>query len=68
MPEAPTRLFEVACKGCQRSLVIVDRIRDQEIAALEDHLRACRSSEPLGVAPMLGEIMRRIQVTALGQA
>jgi len=42
----------------------VDRLRDREIARLEDHLRACCRLEPLGDAPPLGEIMRRLAVTA----
>jgi hypothetical protein len=55
-------LFEVLCKGCDRSLVTVRLLRDPEIAVLVDHLRACPPSEPLGNAPMLGEIMRGIRV------
>jgi site-specific recombinase XerD len=60
--EAPPRYFAVTCKGCGRPLMTVDRIRDPEIVALVDHLRACRESEALGAAPHLGEIMRRIRV------
>ena len=62
MPETAVRLFVVACKGCQRTLVTVERIRDPEIAILEDHLRACGASERLGEGPMLGEIMNRVSV------
>jgi len=62
MPDTPNRLFEVACKGCQRTLVTVERIRDPEIAVLVDHLRACSPSEPLGKAPMLGEVMACVRV------
>jgi ribosomal protein L34E len=57
------RRFVVACAACQRPLMTVDRIRDAEIAALEDHLRRCGNSEPLGDAAPLSEIMRRIRVT-----
>ena len=62
MSESATRLFVVACKGCHRTLVTVERIRDPEIAILEDHLRVCGASERLGEAPMLGEIMNRVSV------
>jgi hypothetical protein len=62
LPDAAVRLFVVACKGCQRTLVTIERIRDPEIAILEDHLRACAASSPLAEAPMLGEIMNRVSV------
>ncbi len=63
MPDT-ARLFVVACKGCQRTLVTIERIRDPEIAILEDHLRICGATERLGEAPvMLGEIMNRVSVT-----
>ena len=55
MPDESSRVFEVVCKGCRRTLVTVDRIRDPEIAALVDHLRACAPSEPFGEAPMRGD-------------
>lgn len=42
----------------------VDRLRDPEIAILEDHLRACGRLDPLGDAPPLGDVMRRLSVTA----
>jgi hypothetical protein len=58
MPEA--RLFAVRCKGCGRSLVTVRRLRDPEIAILEDHLRAC--GEPLGDAHSLGDLMAKVRV------
>ena len=62
MPDIPNRLFEVACKGCHRPLVTVERLRNPEIAVVLDHLRACSASEPLGDAPILGEIMRGLCV------
>jgi len=68
MPDTPTRLFEVACKGCGRSLVIVERLRDPGIGALVDHFRVCGASEPLGKAPMLGAIMTRVRVAVVDQA
>lgn len=43
----------------------VERIRDSEIAIVTDHLRACSVSEPLGEAPMLGEVMAGVRVTTL---
>ena len=55
MPDDSKLLFEVVCKGCRRTLVTVDRIRDPEIAVVTDHLRACSPSEPLGDAPMRGD-------------
>ena len=67
MPEKSNRLFEVVCKGCGRTLVTVKRIRDPEITVLTDHLRACAASEPLGEAPMLGEVMARVRITAVEQ-
>ena len=67
MPEKSSRLFEVVCKGCHRTLVTVGRLRDPEIAVHVDHLRACAASEPLGDAPMLGEVMARVRITAVEQ-
>jgi len=61
-------VFEVRCKGCGRHLMTVERIRDAEIAVLVDHLRACSASEPLGDAPMLGEVMARVRVAAVERA
>ena len=60
MPDASSRVFEVVCKGCGRSLVTVERVRDPEIAVLVAHLRVCAASEPLEDAFMLGEIMPRL--------
>ena len=65
MPDKSSRLFEVVCKGCGRSLMTVERLRDAEIGLVTGHLRACSSSEPLGDAPMLGEIMAGVRVTTL---
>jgi len=67
MPER-TRLFAVTCKGCGRSLATVERIRDPEIAVVTDHLDGCSPSEPLGDAPMLGEIMRHLRVAVVDRA
>ena len=63
MPDELSRVFEVVCKGCSRSLMTVERLRDPEIGVLEAHLRACCPSEPLGDAPPLGEVMRHVRVT-----
>jgi hypothetical protein len=49
-------------------LVTTDLIREPEIAILEEHLRACSRLEPLGEAPMLGEIMRRVRIAAARRA
>ena len=38
-------MFEVVCKGCSRSLMTVERLRDPEIELVVDHLRACSASE-----------------------
>ena len=65
MPDESSPLFEVVCKGCAHSLTTVERLRDPEIAALVYHLRACSPSEPLGAAPVLGEVMARIRVAPL---
>ena len=65
MPDIPNRLFEVACKGCHRPLVTVERLRNPEIAVAVDHLRACSASEPLGDTPMLGTIVRGLRVRAV---
>jgi len=65
LPEKSSRLFEVVCKGCGCLLVTVERVRDPEIAVLVDHLRTCAPPEPLGGAPMLGEVMSRLRVAAL---
>ena len=68
MPDESGRVFEVVCKGCGRSLMTVERLRDPEIAILEEHLRACSSSEPLGDTSMLGEIMARVRVASVQRA
>jgi hypothetical protein len=65
LPDTAARRFVVACKGCGRPLVTVERLGDQSIAVVTDHLRACAASAPLGAAPMLGAIMRRLTITAL---
>jgi hypothetical protein len=65
LPDESSRVFEVVCKGCGRTLVTVERLRDPEIAALMGHLRACTPSEPLGDTPPLGEVMARVRVTTL---
>ena len=62
MPDTPIRLFEVVCKGCHGTLVTVERLRDNEICLVTDHLRACSPGERLGNAPMLGEIMALVRV------
>jgi hypothetical protein len=64
----PDAVFEVACKQCGRSLVRTERIRDPEIAILEDHLRACSPLEPLGDNPPLGQVMARVKVAAVARA
>jgi hypothetical protein len=61
-----TRRFTVYCRACGFNLLTTDRIRDPEIDdVLVTHLRACAASEPLGEAPMLGTIMRRLRIEAL---
>ncbi len=65
MPDELSRVFEVVCKGCGRSLMTVERLRDPEIDVLVDHLRACSESESLEEASMLGEVMARVRVTTL---
>jgi len=62
LPDDSRLLFEVVCKGCRRTLVTVERLRDPEIELVVDHLRACSASEPLGDTPMLGETMSRVRV------
>jgi hypothetical protein len=59
------RVFETRCKGCGRILVTVERLRDPEIAVITDHLRLCATSDPLGKAPALGEIMKSLKIVAL---
>ena len=68
MPDESSRVFEVVCKGCSRSLMTVERLRDPEIEVVVDHLRACSASEPLGDTPILGEIMRRVRVAVMDRA
>ena len=68
MPEKSSRLFKVVCKDCRRLLMTVERLRDPEIAVLVDHLRTCAPSEPLGDAPMLGDVMARVRVASVQRA
>ena len=65
MREASSRLFTVACKGCGRVLVTVERLRDPEIDTLVNHLHACAASEALGDTPTLGEIMRHLRAASV---
>ena len=66
--DAPRRVFEVACKGCRRSLATVERLRDAEITVVTEHLRGCAASQPLGDTRMLGAIMARLHVAATERA
>jgi hypothetical protein len=59
------RRFAVHCRACGFGLLTTDRICDPDVQQIENHLRACAASEPLGEAPMLGEIMRRLNIAAL---
>jgi hypothetical protein len=58
MPE--TRLFATVCKGCGRILVTVERLGDEAIAVVTQHLRVCYPFDSRGGAPMLGEVMARV--------
>ena len=60
--EVSRQLFDVTCKGCTRRLIRVDRIRDPEIAVLNEHLKTCWQPEPFRNDPPLGEIMSRVHV------
>jgi hypothetical protein len=60
-PDTAARLFVVACKGCQRTLVTTARITDPEITTIREHARVC-AYEPLTDDAPLGEVMRRVQV------
>ena len=68
MPEAPIRVFEIACKGCGRHLLTVERLRDPGIGVLLDHFGACAASEALGDTPTLGEIVGRARVALVAGA
>ena len=68
LPDQSSRVFEVVCKGCSRSLMTVERLRDPEIQLVVDHLRACSASEPFGEAPPLGAIMARVRVASVQRA
>ncbi len=78
MPDELSRVFEVVCKGCSRSLMTVERLRDPEIdsswiiRAARGHADVGRGdgprSEPLGDTPMLGEVMARVRVAAVERA
>jgi hypothetical protein len=62
LADGSSRLFKVACKSSQHTLVSVERLRDPEIAVITDHLGACCPAELLGEAPMLGDVMARVRV------
>jgi hypothetical protein len=64
LPEKSSRLFEVACKNCHRTLMTVEQIRAPEIAALVEHLRRC-SAEPLPDRALLGEVLARVRVNSV---
>ena len=61
-------VFEVACKGCRRSLATVERLRDVDITVVTDRLRGCAASQPLGDIRMLGAIMARLHVAPTERA
>ena len=44
----------------------MERLRDPEIAILEEHLRACCHAEPPGETPMLGELLSHVRVYQVG--
>ena len=67
MPDESSRVFEVVCKGCGRSLVTVDRIRDPEIDAIRDHVSMCARGEQISQASPLGEVLAHIQATPITQ-
>lgn len=60
--EAPVREFVVTCKNCGRDVMTVERLRDPEVDRLQAHLRACVRPDPLGKAPMLGEVLIYVSV------
>jgi len=63
------RLFEIFCMNCQELLVTVPLIREPEIVLLEAHIRACWSYDPLPAGRvMLGQLLRRVRVSAANQA
>ena len=63
------RLFEIFCMNCQELLVTVPLIRETEMGILESHIRACWSSDPLPAGRvMLGQLLRRVRVSAVNQA
>ena len=67
MPDAPQRLFTVACSNCQRLLMIVDRIRDQDIAALRAHVRVCCPYVSVEDTGILGQLLRHVRVAIAEQ-
>ena len=68
MGDAASRMFEVACNGCRRSIATVERLRDAEITVVIEHLRSCSASQPLGEIRLLGGVMARIRVAVMERA
>ena len=55
--------FEVVCLGCGTRLLLVDRIRSAEAAAMTDHLREHHPELRLGTTAALGTMLDHYRVT-----
>lgn len=63
--EAPSRLFDVTCKHCGRTLATVERIRDAEIDAIRDHVGRCARGERVTPSAALGEVLAHVKVKSV---
>lgn len=53
--DTPAHRFSVVCKHCGRHIAHAARIRDPEIAVIEEHVRRCSGPAPLPDTPQLGD-------------
>ena len=54
--------FLVRCRYCRRTICVVVRIADRELAELSEHTRWSHPDENLGAAPGVEQILQHFQV------
>ena len=54
--------FLVRCRYCRRTICIVARIGDRELAELSEHTRRSHPDATLGAAPGVEDILQHFQV------
>lgn len=60
--EPPAQRYTVSCDHCGRRIAQAVRIRDPEIATIEEHVRRCSGAEALSDKPQLGTVLAHVRV------